>query len=89
MRDEGLGPNGAVLKAMELLSKAKIPMFKDDFVLVDTPGQLEVFAFHTSGPKILGQLPILLVFSLLTPLLGLMTFQQPTCIRLPLHIGLE
>ena len=56
MRNEGLGPNGAMLRAMELLSEMKIPMFDGDFVLVDTPGQLEIFAFHASGPKIVGQL---------------------------------
>jgi len=45
-----------MLRAMELLSEARIPMFDGDFVLVDTPGQLEVFAFHASGPKIVGRL---------------------------------
>jgi len=56
MRHEGLGPNGAMLRAMELLSEARIPVFDGDFVLVDTPGQLEVFAFHASGPKIVSRL---------------------------------
>ena len=56
MRNEGLGPNGAMLRAMEMLSETRIPLLNGDFVLVDTPGQLEIFAFHASGPKIVGQL---------------------------------
>lgn len=55
MREEGLGPSGAIVRAMERLSEAKIPNYVGDFVLVDTPGQLEVFAFHKSGPKIVDQ----------------------------------
>lgn len=56
MAKEGLGPNGAVLRAMDMLSEAKIPQPDGDFVLFDTPGQLEVFAFRSSGPKIIDQL---------------------------------
>ncbi|MEM1726738.1 MAG: ATP/GTP-binding protein [Candidatus Bathyarchaeia archaeon] len=56
MRKEGLGPNGALLKAMEKLSKMNIPSFNADFTLIDTPGQLEVFIFHKAGPKIAGKL---------------------------------
>jgi len=56
MAEEGLGPNGAVLRAMDMLSGTRIPVFNGDFVLYDTPGQLEVFAFRSSGPKIVGQL---------------------------------
>ncbi|MEM2263497.1 MAG: ATP/GTP-binding protein [Candidatus Bathyarchaeia archaeon] len=56
MRVEGLGPNGAMLRAMEKLCEIEIPMFEADFTLIDTPGQLEVFAFHRSGPKIVDEL---------------------------------
>jgi len=56
MAEEGLGPNGAVLRAMDMLSETRIPALDGDFVLFDTPGQLEVFAFRGSGPKIVGQL---------------------------------
>ncbi len=56
MAKEGLGPNGAVLRAMDMLSETKIPQLDGDFVLFDTPGQLEVFAFRSSGPKIIDQL---------------------------------
>ncbi len=56
MQSEGLGPNGAMLRAMEKLCRVKIPRFNVDFTLIDTPGQLEVFAFHKSGPKIVNSL---------------------------------
>jgi hypothetical protein len=46
MRTEGLGPNGAILRAMNILSNLQLPSFDVDFVLVDTPGQLEPFIFR-------------------------------------------
>jgi len=48
----GLGPNGALVKAMELLSEnlrdpvEAIGSSGADYVLVDTPGQMEVFLFR-------------------------------------------
>jgi hypothetical protein len=56
MKEKGLGPNGAIVEAMEMLSRTEIPRYDADFVLIDTPGQLEVFAFRNSGPKIASQL---------------------------------
>jgi len=56
MRSEGLGPNGAMLRAMEKLCNVEVPIFNVDFNLIDTPGQLEIFAFHKSGPKIVDRL---------------------------------
>ncbi len=55
MRKEGLGPNGAMIRTMDLLGQTKIPKLTGDFILVDTPGQLEIFVFHASGPKIVDQ----------------------------------
>lgn len=55
MRDEGLGPSGAMTRAMEKLSETRVPELESDFNLIDTPGQLEVFAFHKSGPRIVDQ----------------------------------
>lgn len=49
MRRHGLGPNGATLKAMELLAKRRLPRIDGDFVLYDAPGQLEGFVFSGSG----------------------------------------
>jgi len=56
MRDESLGPNGAMVRASELLEqKAKefskqIDKIEADIRLIDTPGQMEVFLFH-GGPE--------------------------------------
>jgi len=57
MRDENLGPNGAMVRASELLSAKAAEFAKAinninaDVRLVDTPGQMEVFLFH-GGPEI-------------------------------------
>ena len=51
-RKYGLGPNGALVKAMELLAErveevaAAVAEADADYVLVDTPGQMEVFLFR-------------------------------------------
>lgn len=50
MREVKLGPNAAILEAMDRLSRINLPMFGDaDHVLFDTPGQLEPFLFRESG----------------------------------------
>ena len=58
MRDYSLGPNGALIFASDLIA-SKLPEVQDavdganaDFVVVDTPGQIELFAFRESGPFI-------------------------------------
>lgn len=56
MRDENLGPNGAMVRASELLEQKagefskRINEIKADIRLIDTPGQMEVFLFH-GGPE--------------------------------------
>jgi len=56
MKDYSLGPNGALILASDLIA-SKLPEIQDevdsanaDFVIVDTPGQIELFAFRESGP---------------------------------------
>jgi GTPase SAR1 family protein len=56
MKDYSLGPNGALILASDLIA-SKLPEIQDDidsaspdFVFVDTPGQIELFAFRESGP---------------------------------------
>jgi len=50
-----LGPNGAQIACADMLAlntddiKESISSFKSDFVVVDTPGQLELFVFRESG----------------------------------------
>ncbi|MEM3713117.1 MAG: ATP/GTP-binding protein [Thermoproteota archaeon] len=62
MRREGLGPNGAMIRAMDLLTErsyeltSKIELFQADYRLVDTPGQSELFVFRNTGPEIVKSL---------------------------------
>lgn len=46
MSEMNLGPNGATLEAVDRLKEIEIPKYEDDFILYDTPGQLEPFVFR-------------------------------------------
>lgn len=49
MKKFKLGPNGALMKSVELVFRYRKEIekhFEKDFVLVDTPGQLELMLFH-------------------------------------------
>lgn len=59
LQDEyGLGPNGAQVAAADLIAlkifevKQAIAEFSSDYVLVDTPGQIELFAFREASKAI-------------------------------------
>ena len=58
MEEYGLGPNGAMILASDLMInylddiKEEIDEFNPDWILVDTAGQLELFAFRETGPLI-------------------------------------
>jgi GPN-loop GTPase len=62
MEKYGLGPNGAAIMAADLIADEVDSLTRDideahaDFVLVDTPGQMELFAFRASGPYIVNEL---------------------------------
>ncbi|MEM3000004.1 MAG: ATP/GTP-binding protein [Candidatus Bathyarchaeia archaeon] len=62
MENYGLGPNGALIMAAELIADEienitrEVEDLKADIVLVDTPGQMELFAFRASGPYIVEEL---------------------------------
>ena len=62
MEDYKLGPNGALVLAADLIAEetqsiaAEIEDLQSDVVLVDTPGQMELFAFRASGPYIANEL---------------------------------
>ena len=62
MEKYGLGPNGALIMAADLIAdeidkvSQEIEDLKSDIVLVDTPGQMELFAFRASGPYIAKEL---------------------------------
>ena len=56
MKQYDLGPNGALIMANDLIA-SKIDVLQDevhkvnpDYLIVDTPGQIELFAYRTSGP---------------------------------------
>ena len=70
MKEERLGPNGAMIRAMEKLENIRIPDYDADFVLIDTPGQLEIFSFHRCGPKIVNQLKDLIGVFILDASIG-------------------
>ncbi len=58
MNSYSLGPNGALIFATDTIASRlneiqdKIDETNADFVIVDTPGQIELFAFRESGPYI-------------------------------------
>jgi GTPase SAR1 family protein len=62
MEKYGLGPNGALIVAADLIAdeidevSKEIEDLKSDIVLVDTSGQMELFAFRSSGPYIAKEL---------------------------------
>ena len=56
MKQYELGPNGALIMANDLIA-SKIDQLQEqiddvnpDYLLIDTPGQIELFAYRTSGP---------------------------------------
>ena len=59
MKEYNLGPNGAQIAAADMLAintskiSEVLEKFETDFVLFDTPGQLELFAFRDSSRKII------------------------------------
>ena len=62
MEDYNLGPNGALVLAADLIAEetqrisGEIEDLQSDVVIVDTPGQMELFAFRASGPYIANEL---------------------------------
>jgi len=62
MDEYKLGPNGALIMAADLIAEEterlsdEIASFKPDIALIDTPGQMELFAFRQSGPYLANEL---------------------------------
>lgn len=62
MRDTGLGPNGAQIAAADMIAvnlqnvEDACAGLRPDVYIIDTPGQLELFAFRASGPFVVSQL---------------------------------
>jgi GPN-loop GTPase len=62
MREHNLGPNGAQVAAADLIAiqlaeiREEVHTFRSDFVLIDTPGQIELFVFRESGRYVVSNL---------------------------------
>ncbi len=62
MKKYGLGPNGALVMAADLIAEEasrlgeEVESLRPDIAIVDTPGQMELFAFRASGPYIVSEL---------------------------------
>ncbi|MEM3027463.1 MAG: ATP/GTP-binding protein [Candidatus Bathyarchaeia archaeon] len=58
MESEGLGPNGAMIRAAELMEKRleeileALSSLQAEHILLDTPGQMEMFVFREAAPRI-------------------------------------
>jgi GTPase SAR1 family protein len=56
MENYDLGPNGSLLMASDMIAtrleeiQHEVNSLNPDFVIVDTPGQIELFVFRASGP---------------------------------------
>jgi GTPase SAR1 family protein len=56
MQQYDLGPNGALIMANDLIAskiddiKSEVDRVNPDYLIVDTPGQIELFAYRSSGP---------------------------------------
>jgi GTPase SAR1 family protein len=56
MKQYDLGPNGALMMANDLIAsqideiQQEADKVNPDYLIVDTPGQIELFAYRTSGP---------------------------------------
>ncbi len=59
MHDQGLGPNGAQIVSADMAAmkikelRTIVEGFKTDYVIVDTPGQMELFTFRQASKHIL------------------------------------
>jgi GTPase SAR1 family protein len=62
MDEYKLGPNGALIMAADLIAEEterlsdELSTFRPDIALIDTPGQMELFAFRQSGPYLANEL---------------------------------
>lgn len=58
MRARGLGPNGAMIKASEIIDEKiwevseRVWSLDSEVKLIDTPGQMELFVFRPMGPRL-------------------------------------
>lgn len=59
MAEQDLGPNGAQVAAADMLAlnanelSDVLEKFRTNYILLDTPGQIELFTFRASGPALI------------------------------------
>jgi len=59
MEKMGLGPNGALIASMDMIAlnleelKEEVDSLRSNYLIIDTPGQLELFAFRETGPLVI------------------------------------
>lgn len=64
MRQYDLGPNGSLIMANDLIAskieelQREIDDVNPDYLIVDTPGQIELFAYRASGPFVVQNLNV-------------------------------
>ena len=83
--DKGLGPNGALIAAVDAAFNYALELrrllddINPEYAIIDTPGQLELFAFRAGGPLVLdaivGDRPAATVF-----LIDAVFFERPSSI---------
>jgi len=62
MKQYELGPNGALIMANDLIAskideiRNQVETVNPDYLIVDTPGQIELFAYRSSGPFVMQNL---------------------------------
>ncbi|MEO9276745.1 MAG: ATP/GTP-binding protein [Nitrososphaera sp.] len=62
MRQYDLGPNGSIIMANDLIASKiddlqhEIDNVNPDYLIIDTPGQIELFAYRASGPFVIQNL---------------------------------
>lgn len=62
MKQYELGPNGALIMANDLIAskiddiRHQVEKVNPDYLIVDTPGQIELFAYRSSGPFLIQNL---------------------------------
>jgi len=62
MKQYELGPNGALIMANDLIAskiddiRNQVEQVNPDYLIVDTPGQIELFAYRSSGPFVIQNL---------------------------------
>ena len=62
MKQYELGPNGALIMANDLIAskideiRNQVETVNPDYLIVDTPGQIELFAYRSSGPFVIQNL---------------------------------